>query len=106
MSWNHSAPQPRAPRSGTRVCAVVCAVLLLPALVLAKIAVLSTETGSRCLVYGGCTPFPGVAFWALLGVALAAMVAALAAPEVAAKPALAVQILLETMAAGLVLAYP
>ncbi|MFE3996554.1 hypothetical protein ACFXPW_33450 [Streptomyces goshikiensis] len=106
MSWNHSTPQPRTPRSGTLVRAVVCAVLLLPALVLAKIAVLSTETGSRCLVYGGCTPFPAVTFWALLGVALAAMVVALAAPEVAAKPALSVQILLETMVVSLVLAYP
>ncbi|MCX4527299.1 MULTISPECIES: hypothetical protein [unclassified Streptomyces] len=110
MTWNAQpatvTPRPSASRKRTVTPAIVSAVLLLPALVLAKIAVLATETGSRCLVYGGCTHFPIAAFAALLGVALVAMVVALAAPPVAAEPALAIQILLETMATGLVLAYP
>ncbi|MCJ1678182.1 hypothetical protein MTF65_12670 [Streptomyces sp. APSN-46.1] len=85
---------------------VIAAVLLLPALVLAKIATLATYTGSRCLTYGGCTPFPGAAFGVLLGAALVFMIAAIAAPETVRKPALAVQVLLEVVATGLVLAYP
>ncbi|MEU8779667.1 hypothetical protein [Streptomyces sp. NPDC048606] len=95
---------PRQARHGAY--AVWGAVLFLPALVLAKIAVLATETGSACLVRGGCTPFPSAFFLTLCGLAAAAMVAALAAPRRMRGRALGAQLLLETVAVLLVLAYP
>ncbi|MEV6955157.1 hypothetical protein [Streptomyces sp. NPDC051183] len=110
MSWN---PQPRsvaAPPSAAaarvRMHAGIGAALFLPALFLAKVLVLTTETGSRCLEKGGCTPFPAAAFGVLTGAAAVALVAALAAPRRVRAGALAAQLLLEAVAVGTVLVYP
>ncbi|UQX01703.1 hypothetical protein [Streptomyces sp. RerS4] len=110
-TWTTHRPAsvtPPAPAGAVRVRthAVLWAVLFVPALVAAKIAVLATHTGSRCLTYGGCTPFPSVAFLTLCGLAAAAMVVALAGPAPIRGGALAAQLMLEAVAVTLVLAYP
>ncbi|MGW0392980.1 hypothetical protein ACWDYJ_19200 [Streptomyces sp. NPDC003042] len=110
MSWNAqplavTAP-PSEPTVRIRMWAVISAVLFVPALIVMKILVLTTETGSECLVRGGCAPFPGTAFLVLTGAALVAMVAALTTPPRVRSGALGVQLLLETVAVGLVVAYP
>ncbi|WP_405980087.1 hypothetical protein [Streptomyces sp. NBC_00158] len=105
MTWT---PQPPTATTGSRahVRALIAAGLFVPALVVAKILVLATEEGSRCLVRGGCAPFPGVFFLVLCGAAALALVAALAAPERLRGKALTAQLLLELLAVGLVLAFP
>lgn len=110
MTWNPqpavvSPPPPRA-ATRTRTHAGIALVLLLPALFATKILVLATEKGSQCLVRGGCTHFPVEAFGVLLAAVAVCFVVTMTAPEIARKPALAVQLLLEAVAAGLVLAYP
>ncbi|MFF5702035.1 hypothetical protein ACFY7H_05990 [Streptomyces sp. NPDC012794] len=110
MTWSPQPPTVTAPPSAgagrTRVRALIAAALFLPALVVAKILVLSTETGGRCLMYGGCAPFPGVLFLVLCGAAAVAMVLALAAPERLRGWALGAQLVLEPAAVGLVLVFP
>ncbi|MFB6560451.1 hypothetical protein ACFCYH_16460 [Streptomyces sp. NPDC056400] len=69
----------RKPRPAT-VCAsrirsrsVLAALLFLPALLLVKVLVLTTDRGGRCFVNDtGCAPFPVGAFGALLAALLAA----------------------------------
>ncbi|MCX5377618.1 hypothetical protein [Streptomyces sp. NBC_00091] len=108
MTWK---PQPltvAAPPSDAavriRVRAVIGAVLFVPALIVMLIMVLATETGSRCVMKGGCAPFPGALFLTLCGAAVVAMVLALgAAPMRMRKGALTWQLLLEAVAVCLVL---
>ncbi|EFL15912.1 hypothetical protein [Streptomyces sp. C] len=110
MTWSPQPPTAAAPPSAgagrSRVPAVVAAALFVPALVAAKILVLMTEKGGRCLMYGGCEPFPGVVFLVLCGAAAVALVLALAAPARLRGPALGAQLLLELCTVGLVLAFP
>lgn len=111
MTWNPQSPTAATPPTAatgprTHLRALIAAALFVPALVVAKILVLTTETGSRCLMYGGCAPFPGVFFLVLCGAAALALVAALAAPERLRGKALKVQLLLELVAVGLVLVFP
>ncbi|KOU59116.1 hypothetical protein ADK57_34410 [Streptomyces sp. MMG1533] len=57
-------------------------VLLLPTVVLAWLAVLAGERGSRCLTYGEqCSTIPGGLLYGMFCAALAAGVAALAWPR-------------------------
>ncbi|MEU9036899.1 hypothetical protein AB0D45_18630 [Streptomyces sp. NPDC048352] len=110
MTWTPRpaavAAPPSAGAARIRVRALVAAVLFVPALVVAKILVLATEQGSRCLMYGGCAPFPVLLFLALSGAALAATVLALAGPERMRPGALTAQLLLELVAVGLVPVFP
>ncbi|MET9886001.1 hypothetical protein ABZZ20_23240 [Streptomyces sp. NPDC006430] len=114
MSWNPQidatdttdAAPALAPSMGMRGCAGIGAVLFLPALVAAKILVLMSETGSRCLMYGGCRAFPFALFVALIVGAVAAFAVTMAAPRRFQGPALTAQLLLEAVGVGLVLAYP
>ncbi|MBD0422967.1 hypothetical protein H0H10_28075 [Streptomyces sp. TRM S81-3] len=56
--------------------------LLLPTVVLAWVAVLATERGSRCLMYGEqCSAVPGGALWGCFGAAPALGAPALAWPR-------------------------
>ncbi|MGO4463512.1 hypothetical protein AB4039_40540 [Streptomyces sp. M-16] len=105
--WYHSVdlPQP-TPAARIRGNAVLAALLFVPALVLAKVLVLATETGGRCLAQGGCPPFPGTAFLVLTAAAAVALAAALTAPRRMRRAALGAQLLLEVVAVGLVPAYP
>ncbi|ATZ26036.1 hypothetical protein ACFZBM_15175 [Streptomyces lavendulae] len=98
-------PQP-TPAARIRGNAVLAALLFVPALVLAKVLVLATETGGRCLAEGGCPPFPGTAFLVLTAAAAVALAGALAAPQRMRRAALGAQLLLEAVAVGLVPAYP
>ncbi|MET9320921.1 hypothetical protein ABZX75_12165 [Streptomyces sp. NPDC003038] len=84
----------------------IAAALFLPALVVAKVLLLTTETGSRCLVQGGCAPFPHDAFEALLVAVAVSVAVTMAAPDRVRRAALAVQLLLEVVAVGVVLSYP
>ncbi|RSS60776.1 hypothetical protein EF912_08820 [Streptomyces sp. WAC07061] len=108
MTWSPQPPTAAAPPSAgrSRVPAVIAAALFVPALVAAKILVLMTEKGGRCLMYGGCAPFPGAVFLVLCGAAALAMLLALAAPPRLRGPALAAQLVLEPSAVALVLAFP
>ncbi|MFE2146171.1 hypothetical protein ACFXA3_31340 [Streptomyces sp. NPDC059456] len=111
MSWNPQTDLPApAPQAGTAVRrtrrrAGIAALLLPPALVGATALLLSTEQGSRCLVMGGCRPFPGELFLTLLGAVVAAFVVVQAAPHRLAKGAFAAQLALEALAVLAVLAY-
>ncbi len=110
MTWNPrydataNAPVQSGPSMRTRRNSGIAAVLLLPALVAAKVAVLMTETGGRCLMYGGCRPFPFVFFAVVCGGVVAAAVVTMAAPRRYQGGALAVQ--LEAVAVAMVFAYP
>ncbi|KJY47857.1 MULTISPECIES: hypothetical protein [unclassified Streptomyces] len=114
MSWNPQtallAPTPESPAEAAarrvRRNAGIAALLLLPALVAAKVLVLSTEAGGRCLMQGGCRPFPGEVFLALLAAVVASGVAVQSAPHRFRKHALAAQLALEALAVLMVLAYP
>ncbi|MFE1559311.1 hypothetical protein ACFW6V_30525 [Streptomyces sp. NPDC058734] len=111
MTWNPQSPAAAVPPTAatgprTHVRALIAAALFVPALVAAKILVLMTEKGGRCLMYGGCAPFPGVVFLVLCGAAALAMVFALAAPARLRGPALGAQLVLELCAVGLVPAFP
>ncbi|MFD7711576.1 hypothetical protein [Streptomyces sp. NPDC059786] len=59
------------------VGAVTGLIMLLPIVVLAWLAVLSTDRGTGCLMYGeGCSDVPGGLLWALFWTALTAGVTA------------------------------
>ncbi|KUN92125.1 hypothetical protein [Streptomyces resistomycificus] len=77
--------------SGSRLLtgwSVAGLVLLLPTVVLAWIAVLASERGSRCLMYGEeCSTIPGGLLYGLFCAALAAGVLALAWPRTRAESA-------------------
>ncbi|MFF3329131.1 hypothetical protein ACFYWX_06135 [Streptomyces sp. NPDC002888] len=63
-------------------------VLLLPTVVVAWLAVLSTERGSRCLTYGEqCSTVPGTVLYGVFYASLAAGVVALAWPRTRWTPA-------------------
>ncbi|MFG2882906.1 hypothetical protein ACGFYV_11490 [Streptomyces sp. NPDC048297] len=75
------APQPSSARLVTG-WSVAGLVLLLPTVVVAWIAVLSTDRGTRCLMYGEqCSTVPGDALYGCFSGALAAGVLALAWPR-------------------------
>ncbi|MFF4699904.1 hypothetical protein [Streptomyces chattanoogensis] len=77
----NTAPQPAAAR-GVTGWSVAGLVLLVPTVVVAWIAVLSTYRGSRCLTYGDqCSTVPGGALYGCFGVALAAGLLALVWPR-------------------------
>ncbi|WP_327362014.1 MULTISPECIES: hypothetical protein [unclassified Streptomyces] len=112
MSWNPEpallAPESPADAASRRIRrnAGITALLFLPALVAAKLFVLSTEVGTYCLMEGGCRPFPEEVFLALLAAVVVSLVAAQAAPRRFRKGAFAAQSALETLAVLMVLAYP
>ncbi|MFE1201696.1 hypothetical protein HUT15_13155 [Streptomyces sp. NA03103] len=71
-------------------------VLLLPTVVLAWIAVLASERGSRCLTYGEqCSRVPGDALWACFWASAALGVLALAWPRARWVPARCAAVLLQ-----------
>ncbi|WP_030158520.1 hypothetical protein [Streptomyces sp. NRRL S-244] len=102
------AAEPEADAASRRVRrhAGIAALLFLPALVAAKVFLLSTEEGTRCLMTGRCRPFPGVFFLVLLAAVVASYVVVWAAPRRFRKGALTVQLALEALAVLTVLAYP
>ncbi|MEU3774682.1 hypothetical protein AB0F11_16045 [Streptomyces sp. NPDC032472] len=117
MTWNQpydttaaaptaAAARPDSPSMGMRRSSGIAGVLLLPALVAAKVAVLMSETGSRCLMYGGCRPFPFTLFGAVCIAVLAAAAVVMTAPRKYQSAALTAQLLLEAAAVVLVCAYP
>ncbi|MEU7551124.1 hypothetical protein AB0B01_01985 [Streptomyces sp. NPDC044571] len=111
MTWYQqpAALDPASPEAVSRRrgrTSRITAVLFLPALVAAKVMVLATERGTACVMQGGCAPFPGVFFLALLAAVVASVVVVAAAPRRFQGPALAVQLALETIAVLMVLAYP
>ncbi|MFE9481550.1 hypothetical protein ACFYNM_23440 [Streptomyces spororaveus] len=85
----------------------LAALLFPPALLVAKLLMLSTDRGGRCFVNDvSCAPFPVGAFGALLAALVVSFVVALAAPVRAGRVALAAQLTLEALAVLLVLAFP
>ncbi|MFD0270735.1 hypothetical protein ACFVGY_29840 [Streptomyces sp. NPDC127106] len=110
MTWYRQSapatPQEAASKRALRG-AVIALTLFLPVLLLAKLAVLSTERGGHCLMRGGCDPFPDVLFLSLAGGAVAAFVVATATRRLTLRRvALGVQLLLETVSVFVVLAHP
>lgn len=95
-----SAPLPAAPRSTstkdrTRLWAAVAAVLFVPMGVVVGALVLASERTSRCMTYGEqcASGLPGWLFAWSTGVAVVALLVALAAPAVRIrKAALATQV--------------
>ncbi|WP_328620653.1 hypothetical protein [Streptomyces sp. NBC_00354] len=112
MSWNPElallTPESPADAASRRIRrnAGIAALLFLPALVAAKVFLLSTEVGTRCVMTGGCRPFPGEVFLALLAGVVASFVVVQAAPRRFQKGALTAQSALEALAVLMVLAYP
>ncbi|WP_181792666.1 hypothetical protein [Streptomyces sp. WELS2] len=77
----NTAPQPAAARTVTG-WSVAGLVLLVPTVVVAWIAVLATNRGSRCLTYGEqCSTVPGEALYGCFWIALAAGLLALMWPR-------------------------
>ncbi|MEW2412693.1 hypothetical protein AB0953_03045 [Streptomyces sp. NPDC046866] len=101
-----SGPRPGSPSMALRRTSGIAGVLLLPALVVAKVVVLMSETGSRCLMYGGCRDFPFGVFGAVCAGVLAAAAVVMAAGRRYQSAALAAQLLLEVAAVAMVVAYP
>ncbi|MEV4193263.1 hypothetical protein [Streptomyces toxytricini] len=108
MTWyRQSPPTAQAARAARiRRGAVIAFVLFLPLLAAAELAVLATDAGGRCLVYGGCEPFPWRPFLWVCGAAAAAFAAALAAPLRFRAAARGAQVGLQVLAALIVLARP
>ncbi|MFD7625473.1 hypothetical protein ACFV7Q_05405 [Streptomyces sp. NPDC059851] len=111
MTWYQQPPAPATPQDAaskrTRRWSGIAFALFLPVLFLAKLALLTTSEASKCLMYGGCEPFPGALFLSLVGGVLLTFVVALAAPRLTVqRVALGVQLLLEVAAVNVVLAYP
>ncbi|MEV5283501.1 hypothetical protein [Streptomyces sp. NPDC051994] len=77
----NTVPQPTTSRALT-VWSLAGIVLLVPTVVIAGVAVLSTQRGSRCATYGEqCSTVPGEALYGCFGVALAAGLVALVWPR-------------------------
>ncbi|MEU9301402.1 hypothetical protein [Streptomyces sp. NPDC048269] len=111
MSWKPQPAAVSAPPSEDRVRirtrSAIAALLLLPALFVAKFLLLATDAGGRCFVDDiECAPFPATAFGALLVGVVLALVVAMAAPVRVARGALRAQLLLEAAGVVVVLAFP
>ncbi|CAL9504035.1 hypothetical protein SUDANB120_03504 [Streptomyces sp. enrichment culture] len=108
MTWyRQTSPTAQAARA-TRIRrgAVIAFVMFLPLLCATKLMALATDSGGRCLVYGGCPPFPWEAFLWVCGAAAAAFAAAVAAPFRFRSAARGAQVGLQLLAASIVLARP
>ncbi|MCS0638076.1 hypothetical protein NX801_20940 [Streptomyces sp. LP05-1] len=106
---NTPAPaHPARDHDRTRFWAAACAVLFVPAVVLAGLLTLSSERAGRCLTYGEqChQALPGSLFTWGAGLAAVAFAAALAAPTPRLRrTALAAQLLFEGLPLLVILSY-
>ncbi|MFF7971860.1 hypothetical protein [Streptomyces sp. NPDC007905] len=80
MTTAHSTRPPAPGRALTRWSAWGLA-LLIPSVLLAAIAALSTERGSRCVAYDECPQVPGALVYGSLAAAVVAGLAALLWPR-------------------------
>ncbi|MFF9339621.1 MULTISPECIES: hypothetical protein [unclassified Streptomyces] len=74
-------PPPVVPARTLRRCALWAGLLFLPAILLAVVLALSSESGTACVMRGTCGEVPGWLYWVTLAVAGGAWLRALTVPH-------------------------